>query len=52
MVNEEGTYLYNLTRYKSAFGLETMSIDDFEEITDKQIDELATYVLEMEDYSL
>lgn len=50
--DEEGTYFYNLTRCKSAFGLGTMSIDDFEEITDEQIDELATYVLEMEDYSL
>ena len=52
MGDEEGTYFYNLTRCKSAFELGTMSIDDFEEITDEQIDELAAYVLEMEDYSL
>jgi len=31
----DGTYLYNLTRVKSAFGIGTMTLDDFVEIDDE-----------------
>lgn len=46
MNDVDGTYVYNLTRCKSAFLVGTMTLDDFEEITDENIDELADYILE------
>ena len=52
MNNSDGTYFYNLTRDKSGFDVGTVTINDFEEVTDEQLDELAVYALGMEDYSL
>ena len=52
MNNSDGTYFYNLTRDKSGFEVGTVTINDFEEVTDEQLDELAVYALGMEDYSL
>lgn len=34
------TYTYNLTRHKSAFGSNNVTIDDFEEFCESDIDEL------------
>ena len=43
---KDGTYVYNLTRVKEAFGYGTMTIDDFEEIDSIFIDELADFILD------
>jgi hypothetical protein len=40
----EGSYTYELTRVKSAFGLGTMTMDDFEEFGQDQIDDLAAHL--------
>lgn len=37
---EDGTYLYHLTRVKSAFGVGTMTLDDFVEIDHDLVDEV------------
>lgn len=37
---EDGTYLYHLTRVKSAFGVGTMTLDDFVEIDNDLVDEV------------
>lgn len=39
------SYAYNLTRVKSAFGVGTVSVDDFEEFDDDTIAELADHLL-------
>lgn len=44
--SKDGTYFYNLTRVKEAFGLGTMTFDDFEEIDDCFIYELADFILD------
>lgn len=36
----------------STIDVGTVTINDFEEVTDEQLDELAVYALGMEDYSL
>lgn len=41
----DGTYIYNLTRVKSAFHIGTMTLDDFEEIDEEFIYELAEYIV-------
>ena len=43
----DGTYVYNLTRVKSAFHIGTMTLDDFEEIDDEFIYDLADFILEL-----
>jgi len=43
---QDGTYFYNLTRVKEAFGLGTMTIDDFEEMEYSQIEELVDNIIE------
>jgi hypothetical protein len=40
------SYSYNLTRTKSAFGMGTMSLSDFEEFDDETISDLADCILE------
>ena len=44
--DKNGTYTYDLTRCKTAFGIGTMSLDDFEELTEERIYELADYIIE------
>ena len=39
------TYTYNLTRVKEAFEIGTMSLDDFEELDESNIDELVDYII-------
>jgi len=39
------TYAYNLTRDKSAFSHETMTMDDFEEFTEDTTDDLAEFII-------
>lgn len=43
--SKDGTYVYNLTRVKEAFGLGTMTLDDFEEIDDEFIYDLADFII-------
>lgn len=43
----DGTYIYNLTRVKEAFHVGTMTLDDFKEIDDEFIYDLADYILEL-----
>lgn len=40
------TYAYNLTRVKEAFYIGTVSINDFDEFTEENIDELVDYIVE------
>jgi hypothetical protein len=40
----DGSYTYELTRVKEAFNVATMTMDDFEEWSQDQIDDLATYL--------
>ncbi len=40
------SYAYNLTRDKSAFGIGTMSLDDFEEFDSDTISDIADYLIE------
>jgi len=42
---KDGTYIYNLTRIKEAFNIGTMTLDDFEEIDDDFIYDLAEFIL-------
>jgi hypothetical protein len=44
--NMKDPYVYQLTRTKEAFQVGTMTLDDFEEIDDNFIDELAYFILE------
>ena len=44
---KDGTYIYNLTRVKEAFHVGTMTLDDFEEIDEEFIYELADFILEI-----
>lgn len=43
--SSEGTYTYDLIRVKSAFGLGTMTTEDFEELSEDRIAELADFIL-------
>jgi len=43
---QDGTYIYNLMRTKSAFHVGTMTLDDFEEIDEDFVYELADFILE------
>lgn len=38
------TYAYNLTRDKEAFGIGTMTFDDFEEFNEETIDDIVDYI--------
>ena len=38
------TYAYNLTRDKKAFGVGTMTFDDFEEFSEETIDDIVNYI--------
>lgn len=38
------TYAYNLTRDKKAFGVGTMTLDDFEEFSEETIDDIVEYI--------
>ena len=38
------TYAYNLTRDKKAFGVGTMTFDDFEEFSEETIDDIVDYI--------
>jgi predicted nucleic acid-binding Zn-ribbon protein len=38
--NEDGTYLYHLTRSKEAFSYGTMTLDDFVEVDEEFLDEV------------
>ena len=40
------TYAYNLTRDKKAFGVDTMTFDDFEEFSEETIDNIVEYIKE------
>lgn len=42
--NSEGSYTYELTRVKSAFVVDTMSFEDFEEFEEKHIEDLANHI--------
>lgn len=39
------SYVYHLTRDKSAFAVGTMSVDDFEEFDDDTIADIADYII-------
>lgn len=45
-VSLEDTYTYELKRVKSAFEVGTMSLEDFEEWTEKNVDDLAKSIVE------
>lgn len=38
-------YTFNLTRCRSAFAVGTIDVDDFEEFTEEDIEDIARYVL-------
>ena len=38
------TYAYNLTRDKKAFGVGTMTFDDFEEFSEETINDIVKYI--------
>lgn len=40
------SYIYNLTRAKSAFAVGTVDLDDFEEYTEDDVADLADYLLD------
>jgi hypothetical protein len=42
--NVDGTYTYELTRVKEAFSVGTMTMDDFEEFDEEQIEDLANHL--------
>lgn len=44
--DEDGTYAYNLTRVKEGFAYGTVTLDDFEEFTEEQMEELADFIFE------
>lgn len=41
----DGTYTYMLTRCKEAFSVGTMTLDDFVEISEEDINDLADYIV-------
>lgn len=41
----DGTYIFYLTRVKTAFGLGTMTLDDFTEIDETLVDDLIEVIL-------
>lgn len=43
----DGTYIYCLTRVKEAFGYGTMSLDDFVEIDEEFVSDLADFILSL-----
>lgn len=45
-VSLEDTYTYELTRTKSAFEVGTMSLEDFEEWTEENVDDLAKEIVD------
>lgn len=45
-VSLEDTYTYELKRVKAAFDVGTMSLEDFEEWTEKNVDDLAKSIVE------
>lgn len=45
-VSLEDTYTYELKRVKAAFEVGTMSLEDFEEWTEKNVDDLAKSIVE------
>lgn len=45
-VSIEDTYTYELTRTKSAFEVGTMSLEDFEEWTDENVEDLAETIVD------
>lgn len=44
---KDGTYLYNLTRCKSAFSVGTMTMDDFEEVDEELLEETLDAVMDV-----
>lgn len=42
--NSDGSYTYELTRVKEAFSVGTMTMDDFQEFDEEQIEDLANYL--------
>lgn len=42
----DGTYAYYLTRAKEAFAYGMVSINDFEEFTEENMEELANFIVE------
>ncbi len=38
------SYVYNLTRVKSSFGYGTVKLDDFEEFTEENIDDIINFI--------
>jgi len=44
--DQDGTYTYSLTRVKSAFNVGTITIDDFQEFDDEQIEDVAQYIIQ------
>lgn len=46
MEGQHGTYVYDLTRTKEAFGVGTMTFDDFVEFSDERVEELADFLIE------
>jgi hypothetical protein len=42
----DGSYLYHLTRCKSAFGIGTVTVQDFEEVDYSFVEEIADMLLE------
>lgn len=43
---KDGTYIYCLNRVKSAFHVGTVTIDDFEEINEEFVYELAEFIVD------
>jgi len=41
-----GTYTYKLTRCKTAFEVGTITLDDFEEIDETDVEDLAEFLIE------
>lgn len=44
---KDGTYIFCLTRVKEAFGYGTMSLDDFVEIDEEFVADLADFILSL-----
>lgn len=42
---KDGTYIYSLTRVKSAFHVDTMTLDDFKEIDEEFVYDLAEFIV-------
>ena len=38
------SYAYNLTRVKSAFAVGTVTLDDFEEFTEENVDDIVEFI--------